>query len=566
MDFLNRAVGQLTDLFKSMTPGARLTAGLLLAMIVVSMAFLLNRVGTDEDAYLMGGEVFSSPQLHNMEAAFAKANLNDYRIEGNRIHVSSGKQSVYMGALADAGALPPTFGKYLEKVVATNSFWADKELRRQATKIATQNELQLILSNMRGIETAAVMYDVEESGPFGKSRSVTASVSVKTSTGMPLEEEQVRTIRHTVAPAIGAKPENISVTDLNGQVYPGSSGGGMSGGSEDPYGSRKRIYEKQWQDKITATLAYIPGVVVTSNVELNPEIDHSETRTEYDPKAVTYSTRESTKNSLMRGAATAGRPGLASQGGINQGGSNQPASVGSSGGPENTQEDAQVETQSAVPSTVRHSTQQGLTPARVTVAVSIPSSYYEKVWYERNPPAAGAAAQKPDATALANIESTVKGDVESAVVALLPTPPAGTDPFPRVRVTTFQHLPGPAIAKPALIDVVSNWLARYWQTLGMIGVALIGLGLLRSMVRAVPAAVAEPEPGEMFAARFSESPPAGESQPAPQGGVQNVRNRLKRRTPHGPSLREELSELVKEDPDTAVNVLRAWIGNSGNAN
>ena len=86
------------------------------------------------------------------------------------------------------------------------------------------------------------------------------------------------------------------------------------------------------------------------------------------------------------------------------------------------------------------------------------------------------------------------------------------------------------------------------------------------MVRAVPAAVAQPDPGEMFTARFSERTPEGEGQPAAPAGVQNVRNRLKRRTPHGPSLREELSELVKEDPDTAVNVLRAWIGNSGNAN
>ena len=28
----------------------------------------------------------------------------------------------------------------------------------------------------------------------------------------------------------------------------------------------------------------------------------------------------------------------------------------------------------------------------------------------------------------------------------------------------------------------------------------------------------------------------------------------------GPSLRDELSELVKEDPDAAANILRAWIG------
>ena len=157
---------------------------------------------------------------------------------------------------------------------------------------------------------------------------------------------------------------------------------------------------------------------------------------------------------------------------------------------------------------MRHSTQQGLTPKRVTVAVSIPSSYYEKVWLERNPAAPGAAPQKPDATALADIESKVSGDVETAVVALLPAPAAGTDPFPRVKVTTFQHLPGPAIAKPALIDVASGWLAQYWQTLGMIVVALVGLGLLRSMVRAVPVAVAQPDPGEMFAARFSENTPA----------------------------------------------------------
>ena len=324
MDFLNRAIGQLTDLFKSMTPGSRLTAGLLLVTVVVSMAFLVNRVGSDQDAFLMGGEVFSPGQLHIMEGAFAKANLSDYRIEGNRVHVSAGKQSAYMGALADAEALPPTFGKYLEKAVTATGPFADKEQRRQATKIATQNELQLILSNMRGIEAASVMYDVEETGPFGKVRSVTGSVSVTTSTGMPLEEEQVRTIRHTVAPAIGGKPETISVTDLNnGQVYPGSSNGNPAGGSEDQYGSLKRIYEKQWQEKIMATLSLIPGVLVTANVELDPETGHTETQTEYDAKAVTYSTRESEKKSLMHGPAPSGRPGLAAQGGVNQ-----PAVVG----------------------------------------------------------------------------------------------------------------------------------------------------------------------------------------------------------------------------------------------
>ena len=31
-------------------------------------------------------------------------------------------------------------------------------------------------------------------------------------------------------------------------------------------------------------------------------------------------------------------------------------------------------------------------------------------------------------------------------------------------------------------------------------------------------------------------------------------------TGSGPSLRDELSDLVKEDPDSAANILRTWIG------
>ena len=41
-------------------------------------------------------------------------------------------------------------------------------------------------------------------------------------------------------------------------------------------------------------------------------------------------------------------------------------------------------------------------------------------------------AKKPDANALADIESKVKNDVESAVVALVAAAGATADPFPRV--------------------------------------------------------------------------------------------------------------------------------------
>jgi flagellar M-ring protein FliF len=42
VDFINKAMAQLGDLFRSMTPGARMTTVLLLIVIVVSVAFLFN--------------------------------------------------------------------------------------------------------------------------------------------------------------------------------------------------------------------------------------------------------------------------------------------------------------------------------------------------------------------------------------------------------------------------------------------------------------------------------------------------------------------------------------------
>ena len=42
MDFLNKAFTQFNDLFRSMSPGGRITAGLLLVVAVVSVGYLFQ--------------------------------------------------------------------------------------------------------------------------------------------------------------------------------------------------------------------------------------------------------------------------------------------------------------------------------------------------------------------------------------------------------------------------------------------------------------------------------------------------------------------------------------------
>ncbi len=564
MDFLNRAVTQLADLFKSLSPGARITSALLLVVVVVSLAYLFQSHTAGPDAFLMGGEPFASSQLPAMEAAFAKAALSSYQIDGNRIRVPRGQQSLYMGALADDGALPPEFGKYLEKALASGSVFETRAKQQEMLRAAKQNELQLILNRMKGVESAAVLYDEKKPSGFNQPMLSTASVSIKPIGSQPLDKERIPMIRHLVASAFaGLKPENVSVTDLNGKTYASKSDdGGLSTAEDDDYISRKEKYERIWREKIADQLEYIPGVVVTTNVELALDTEYEETKTTLDPKGVVYKNDESNSTKTSEAPAPVGRPGVVAQ---QPGGANQPAAVAiSAGGPKTNEETNRVQSNTAIPTTVQKRRQHGLTPLRVKVAVAIPSSYYDKVWSERNPPPAGQEPKKPDVAALADIERQMKDDIKNAVVALLPIASAGSDPFPQVTVTSFQHITAAPLPIPDMQDHAVAWLGQYGTSLGMGGLALISLWMLRSVARSAPAtAPLSSMPAAETGVSTGLSLVAGD-EPNPSTAepeeTSTPRARLRRRAASGPSLREELTTMVKEDPDSAVAVLRNWIG------
>ena len=96
-------------------------------------------------------------------------------------------------------------------------------------------------------------------------------------------------IRQLVAGAIGCKPTDISVADLNSdRTYPGGGTGSVGGGDmlDNVYGAAKRMYEKDWEEKIRDALSFIPTAKIKVNVELNPEIDVQESEKKYDPKSV----------------------------------------------------------------------------------------------------------------------------------------------------------------------------------------------------------------------------------------------------------------------------------------
>ncbi len=563
---MNRLVAQLNDLFKSMSPGARITAGLLLVAVVVSLGYLFNVQSAGADAYLLNGQSFTSDEMSTMEAAFGKAGLSDYTIDGGRIRISKSRQAAYLAALADDGALPARFGDYMTAAADASNPLIGRTERDAMMKIAKQNELQLVLRSMQGIETAAVHYDTQKSPGFGRPAVTTASVSVKTRGSQPLPESQVPMIRSLVAAAIaGLQPDSVTVIDLKGgRAYAAGTSSGIGSALDDPYLSRMREYQHLTEAKIRDALSHVPGVTVTANVELDRELKKSIEERKVDPKTSTPTmtkTEEDTATQVGGNGGAGGRTGLAAQQ------PNAPATLAGSGSSSQSDTSKTKNETYFAPSFGQTSTQlAGLTPKRTTVAVAIPSDYFEQVWFQRNPTPAGQDPKKPDPADLTQIQTEETKKIRDHVANLIPTPTdavgAPVDPTSLVTVTTFSRISLPEIAGPSLVDTALQWLSQSWSTLAMIVLALVALMMLRSFVAAVPNA---PEMPNVMSATMSNDEEDERSTAAAGNAKEAAKAKprsLQRKIGTGPSLREELIDMVREDPEAAANVLRGWIGNA----
>lgn len=221
MEFVGRASTQAIEWYRSLTPGGRLTAGLLAAVIVLGLVYAGTHQTAAPEVDLMRGVPVAAAQLPLMEAAFAKANLTGYEVRGNAIFVPKGQEATYRAALVKEKALPLNFDEQPD-LADEGSFIETGPRREERIKRAKQRDLSLAIGAMPGIERARVFYDVDNRpGPF-KEKLITATVIVKPAGTGQLEESRVLDIRNLVAGAIaGLKPENVTVSDLNYRTWHG---------------------------------------------------------------------------------------------------------------------------------------------------------------------------------------------------------------------------------------------------------------------------------------------------------------------------------------------------------
>jgi flagellar M-ring protein FliF len=560
MDFLNKSLAQLSDLFRSMTPGARMTAGLLLAVVVVSMGYLFRQSASGPDAFLFGGEPLSDGQLTRAEAAIAQAGLSGYEREGNRIRVPAGQKAAYLAAVADGGALPPNFNTILEDALGKGGPWDSRKQTEERLKIAKQATLSEIVRAMHWVESAVVLYDEHESRElrkFSAVKLVSASVSVKPVIGETLTPQRAKNIQKLVAHAVNMQPSDVAVTNLGeGGAY-GSDGEITADIFEDGSLMQTKVaFESQKRDSISKALRDIPGVRVEVNADFDATLEERTSIVKPDPKAVIQQESTTEEKSSQSADDNGGRPGVTANG-PNRSNANATAQAAQSKN-QNETSSKTSDTQSFVGVEKSETLKKSYTPKEVWATVAIPSSYIENLWKARNPTAA--APPKPDDLRL--IQNEVVPKVENIVEPLLIFQASkGEDTYKHVRVVVLDSLPAPAITPPSFTSNATSWVGRYWSTLAMLGVAMFSLLVLRSVVNNKPG---DAEGGAAAAAATGLTLHKEESQSnstEADDEPENERPRLRLRKEK--SLKDDLVEIVREDPDAAADILRSWIGKAG---
>lgn len=545
MDFLNKAMEQVRDLFRTMTPGARMVAALLVVVLVVSLVWLFNLQATSGDVYLLGGRDFSQAELGAMEAALAEARFTKYSIEGYKLKVPRSRHDEALAAIVRAEAMPKLASEFDDPSRGFNPLLTRSQEEKQA-KVEKQAKFAAMMRQVRTLERVALEYDEIREGGLGRKVRRTAYVTAKAQGQRALESHEIQAIVHAVEGVLaGIVPQDIRVVDENtGKSHRGRASDDLNDPSNNVYAQTKRYYEDDWRDKIAAALASFGAPNVQVNVELDETVSHVEEARQLNSPVV-ISTETEKESNETTGRDVGGRPGVAA----NTGAANSTAVVSTSGGTTNSTQ-SRESSESRVGGTISATTKAALVPKRVSVSVGIPESYYRAIWAKRNPPAAGEEPKVMTSADLLALQTEVEGEVEKKVQPLIKTELNGQDIFEPIVVTTDYEIPSSPVAEPSTAATAFDWLATNWQTLGLFGLGAFGLMMLRSMVRGAtpkPTPIDDQDGAAMADERDEED--------------ETAEDRQRRRFEiDGDNLKEELIELIQDDPDAAVNVLKQWIG------
>jgi flagellar M-ring protein FliF len=539
MDALKKSYQQFLNLFGSMSGSQRATLLVVPLMVVAAFGFLMFQDNSSSYVALSWGKLFRTEELDRAEQTLIDAGLTDFRRRGQRLMVPKGEEGQYNAALVDGGALPNHWAEELEKSLANGGLFQSKAQLQVKRDIVLGKELRRVLRALPDIEEASVKWAAAKPARWPNTGSkVTALVSVRPKAGRELSMSRIQSLRYATASMVpNLEASNVTVLNqMTGEAFTAEDG-------NNPYNSgalqKARDYEREYEQSIRAALSYIPGVLVTVNVDLENLQRYTEQKSTIE-KAVIVQESITTKDTSSTGGGPSGAPGV---------GTNAPPPGRrqvQTGSPKTQKTEIKDSSTTSLPGvTATYNDYIPGMPESVQVAVSIPVAYARTVATANKEPAADATAAdaEPPTVTKADVtqaETDIKAKVEPQVLKLI----LQNSQLSAVDISF--HIPGvPDIAplETSLVDTVGETAGRWGGAVGLAMFAIWALWMLNKSMKKMPDSDDEADTAE---APFSISAP-------------KVEEEQDEAPPADESRRDEIQSVVRDDPELAANVLSKWL-------
>lgn len=236
------------EFWRSLSVRERVIFGFFTAGVAALIAAIVLWAGRPEYGVLVSGA--SDDEIREVVSMLDEKG-EKYRIEADKILVPAGRKPALVAELARRGVVAGDKIIGFVEVLERDTFYTTRDRRRLMMRIALQNELALMLANIKGIERAGVLIkEGKEADIFGEGKPAGASVSVTPAAGSTLTPDLVRAVTSLVRSAVpNIDAQDITVVDArDGRVQRAD----LPADDADEHGffALKRDVEKTLADKV----------------------------------------------------------------------------------------------------------------------------------------------------------------------------------------------------------------------------------------------------------------------------------------------------------------------------
>jgi flagellar biosynthesis/type III secretory pathway M-ring protein FliF/YscJ len=559
MDVVKAQLERIRQQLAGLTATQRMLAGTLVAVMVLTMLYW-GKYASSPDMVAVFDQSLNDDEIGRIDMMLESRGV-PHSVSGGKVLVPADRKMELLADLMYQQMLPRDSRSAFDEMVKAANPLAPRSEADMNYNLALQKTLAQVIRHFPGVADAQVIINAKSERHVENSIVPTATVFITMRDGSltPPKQLIVSAADGVAGTVSGLTRGHVSVI-VNGRSnrVPDADAANSFAGADDIMEAKARS-EQRLEEKIRSQFSYIQGLTatVTCDVENRTQVEQ---KMVYDPdKTVVKPSEIQTSNQETTNTApTAAEPGV----GANTAGSIV-AGAGGGGESQNSSTTDEKTKNQIFASSTQTNTQ---TPAGKDTAqsatVRVPRSYFSGIYKAQNP-----NAKDPDDAALASIRTTELASIRDGVkkcVGLKSDDDLSVDMY----VDTIPGGVGGTLVMATGSSPVSSStgalgsVTAYGKEIALGVLAVVSLFMMSSMVRkSAPAPLVAASP------KANEPPPilvAGEglAGEASTGDAMLSGMELDDDAVQTQQMLEQVSTMVKENPDGAAALVKRWLNRS----